>query len=557
MKTILILFLFLLCLPEWGYSQQGAENYRQAIQLIEKDDFKAAMDLLRPYMDDQLYGDLAGYARYHFGRAAIGNEQSELAKTSLQPLISQGTRDQKEKAGFLMALIDFKQNRFTEALSAIGRIENESLKMEGYKATYSFMKYVPTSVLLIQLEQFETNFGLVLALKEKLASQPSLSPSETKIFDRIKLVTPIDAVVESEKVYEKKEQNQTLDIALVLPFNYAGGEGVSSLPATNFVFELYTGILHAVNEAKRNGIKVELRSFDTERNPEEIKKILNDPFFSKADVIVGPIYPEEIEVVATFASERKIPFVNPLSNINESLTSMDEAFLFRPSTISLAKSAVNYLKRFQGKRVALAYSGTIRDELLAKSFENFSRSEGITIVKSQKVASKDMRSFFDQVGLSNGSSSSKADMIVIFSDDPNIAYPTFSLVESLSSSVPIVVMDSWLYFNFASYEMMEAQDFHFISNNTPNLSSPAVEDFRESYFGYFKSFPGLNSYLGYELIHWILSVANTEKGFNFKNNLQKSKYMEGVLTFGFDFSKASYNNFVPILRLEEGAIVIE
>jgi len=557
MKTISILLLFLLCLPKWGFPQQGAENYKQAIQLIEREDYTEAMELLRPYMDDQLFGDLAGYARYHFGRAALGNEQPELAKTILQPLINNGTTDQQEKASFLLAMIDFRQNRYTEALTSLGRIESESLKMEGFKATYSFLKFVPTSVLLLQLEQFEDNFGLVLALREKLVSQPSLSSSERRIFDRIKLITPPSAAGEKEEIYELKEQNETLDVALILPFNYSGGAGVANLPAANFVFELYRGILHAVNEAQRKGIKVELRAFDTERKPEQIEKILNDPFFSKADVIVGPIYPEEIEVVATFARERKIPFVNPLSNINESLTSKDEAFLFRPSTISLARSAVNYLKRFQGKRVALAYSGTIRDELLAKNFEIFARSEGITIVKSQKVASKDMRSFFDQVGISEGISGSKADMIVIFSDDPNIASPTFSLVESLSSSVPIIVMDSWLYFNFASYEMMEAQDFHFISNNTPNLSSPAVEEFRRSYFEHFKTFPGLNSYLGYELIHWILGVANPEKGFNLKENLQASAYMEGVLTFGFDFSESSYNNFVPILRLEEGAIVIE
>ncbi|HSI77792.1 MAG TPA: ABC transporter substrate-binding protein [Lunatimonas sp.] len=557
MKTIAILLLFLLCIPEWGFSQEGAENYKQAIQLIEREEYKVAMDLLRPYMDDQLYGDLAGYAKYHFGRAAMGNSQPELAKTILQPLIDRGTKDQKEKASFLLALIDFGQNKYSEALTAVGRIESQSLKMEAYKATYSFLKFAPTSVLMVQLDPFEDNYGLVLALREKLAAQPSLSSAESRVYERIKLVAPPNIEGETKEVFALKEENQSLDIALILPFNYSGSASVASLPASNFVFELYRGILHAVNEAKRNGIKVDLRTFDTERKPEEIEKIFNDPFFSKADVIIGPIYPEEIEVVATFASERKIPFVNPLSNINEGLTLMDEAFLFRPSTISLAKSAVNYLKRFQGKRVALAYSGTTRDELLAKNFETFSRMEGITIVKSQKVASKDMRSFFDQVGLSNGNSSSKADIVVIFSDDPNIASPTFSLVESLSSSVPIIVMDSWLYFNFASYEMMEAQDFHFISNNTPNLSSPSVEDFRGSYFEYFKTFPGLNSYLGYELIHWILSVANTEKGFDFKENIQKSNYMDGVLTFGFDFSEASYNNFVPILRLEEGAIVIE
>jgi ABC-type branched-subunit amino acid transport system substrate-binding protein len=557
MKTLPILYLLVLCLPNWGYAQQGPENYRQALQLIDQEDYPAAMELLRPYMDDQAYANLAGYATYHFGRAALGNEQLELAKATFGPLSTQGTKDQKEKASFFLALIDFGQERYVEALESVARIESKSLRMEGYKATYSFMKFVPTSVLMVHKEQFEENYGLMLALREKLAAQPSLSSAERRVYDQIKDISPPEEVVNMPEKDERKEKNQTLDIALVLPFNYSGGNDVASLAASNFVFELYRGIIHAIEDVRANGGKVELRSFDTKRNPEEIEKIFNDPFFTKADIIVGPIYPEEIQEVARFAKEQNIPFVNPLSNINDGLSSKDEAFLFRPSTVSLAKSAVEYLKRFEGNRVALAYSGTSRDELLAKNFETFARLGGITIVKSQKVLPRDMRAFFDEVGISDGYSAAKADVVVIFSDDPNVASPTFSLVESLSTSVPILVLDSWLFFNFASYEMMEAQDFHFISNNTPNLASEAVESFRNSYFDYYKTFPGLNAYLGYELVQWIAQVANAEKGFDFKSNLNKSRYIEGVLSFGFDFTDESYNKYVPILRLEQGAIEIE
>nr|MBI1229611.1 ABC transporter substrate-binding protein [Cytophagales bacterium] len=557
MKILPILYLLVLCLPNWGYSQQRPENYRQALQLIDQEDYPAAMELLRPFMDDQAYGNLAGYATYHFGRAALGNEQLELAKATFEPLSRQGTKDQKENASFFLALIDFGQERYVEALESVARIESKSLRMEGYKATYSFMKFVPTSILMVHKDQFEENYGLMLALREKLAAQPSLSSAERLVYDQIEDISPPEEVVNIPEKDERKEKNQTLDIALVLPFNYSGGNDVASLAASNFVFELYRGMIHAIEDVRANGGKVELRSFDTKRDPEEIEKIFNDPFFTKADIIVGPIYPEEIQEVARFAKEQNIPFVNPLSNINEGLSSKDEAFLFRPSTVSLAKSAVEYLKRFEGNRVALAYSGTSRDELLAKNFETFARLGGITIVKSQKVLPRDMRAFFDEVGISDGYSAAKADVVVIFSDDPNVASPTFSLVESLSTSVPILVLDSWLFFNFASYEMMEAQDFHFISNNTPNLASEAVESFRNSYFDYYKTFPGLNAYLGYELVQWIAQVANAEKGFDFKSNLNKSRYIEGVLSFGFDFTDESYNKYVPILRLEQGAIEIE
>lgn len=552
MKTFFVIPCLAFSLSFSLFSQQLPDEYREGRLLIQSGDYQEAMGKLRQVMDVQQYGNLAYYARYHFARAAFENGQYELAKSTLAPLIESRSFADADNAHYLTALCHFRQNKFTDALESISLISDQDVRGEAFRASYAYLKEVPSSVLMLQVPAFEDNLGLVFALREKLLAQPSRSTHENEVLQRIRDVRHPDLDREEDKQSTpQRVVNQTLDIGIVLPFNYNGGTGVRNLGASNFVFELYRGIMFAVDEARGAGHAITVRTFDTERNTERLQGILEDPFFQQADVIIGPIYPEEVQLMGEVASKLGVPFINPLSNIEESLKAVNEAYLFRPSAESIAKNLISYLSRFQGKRVALAYAGTSRDELLGRRFTEAARSTGIQVVHSQRVTGRDMRDYLDRV-FQGG-----ADVLVIFSDDPNIASPTFSLVEAQASSIPVIVMDSWLYFNFASYEMMESQDFHFIGNNTVKLSSPDTDAFRNRFFERYKTYPGLNTYLGYEMVGWLTNVLNVQRGFDFKANLASSGYVPGKITFGFDFSRTSHNAYVPMLRLESGEIVIE
>src|SRR5690606_1512398 len=206
-----------------------------------------------------------------------------------------------------------------------------------------------------------------------------LSAGEQKVFDQIK---DLDFSTEGDKKFERKS-NQVLDIAVLLPFNYNGGSGVRRLDGNNFVFDLYKGIKMSAEEAKNAGLRVEIRTFDTERKPEVLNKILTDPFMQVADIILGPIYPEESEQVAAFAETRKIPFVNPLSNISLGRASMDYSYLFRPSVSTLSEGILNHNKKLPGKRIAVAYSATSRDELLARQYGEAAARAGFQVVANR------------------------------------------------------------------------------------------------------------------------------------------------------------------------------
>ncbi|WP_194777272.1 ABC transporter substrate-binding protein [Pararhodonellum marinum] len=535
-------------------AQDELASYKRAKTLIGYGNFSEGMDLLRPYMDSRNYGPLSQYARYHFGRAAFQNGQFELAKTSLQPLLENGDWVKKDDARYLMALANFEEKKYNDALNIIDQIKDPNIREEAEKASFKYLDDASVSFLVGNLNKYQKNRGYIVALKNQLERQSIMSASEATAYGRIK---NINAQGELGEVPETRTLNKTLEVAVILPFNYSGGSGTSRLNGNNFVFELYQGINMAAVEAKDAGVDIVIRTFDTERKTDRVKRILNDPFLKLADVIIGPIYPEESELVSTFAEIHKIPFINPLSNLNKEMQTMEFSYLFRPSVESISQGILRYFQaNLPGRRVAIAYSGSTRDEVLSKEFATLAQEKGYQIVSNKKVDERDMRNFFADLGI-RGQGELQADQLVIFSDDPNVASSTFSVLESITSEVPVIVMDSWLYFNFASFEMLESENFHFVANNTVDFNNEHVDDFRNQFFEQYHIYPSYNTHLGYDLLHWVVESINQKAGFDLRKNLDKNGFKKGKVTLGYDFSRTRFNKHVPIITLENGNLVID
>lgn len=551
MKKINLLLLLVLLFQFSVWAQSGT-GYSNAVRLIDSGNTADAMERLRPYLSYRDYGKLSMYARYHFARAAYTNGQYQLAQATLEQLLDEYEWEKEDEAHYLLVLSYFGQNQAFSGLSEISKIREESLQQEAFKASYDFLsKNATVSFMVAHWNAFKGNEGYVRALEEKLKAQTVLTSSEKQILNELKGITNGNGA----KASMDRIVNNTLDVAIVLPFNYQGGSGVRNIKGNNFVFELYQGIDLALKDAKKNGVDINVMTFDTERKDEVVRKILTDPFFHRADIIIGPVYPEETELVSAFAERNQIPFINPVSNIAENFDGRDYAYLFRPSTKVVVNHLLEYARRHvTGKKVALAYSGSTKDELLAKEYAEEASRMGYQIVYNQKVASNNIRRFLSDVGIRSGQSTSKVDQVIIFSDDPYIASPTLALLESMSTTTPIFVMDSWLFFNFANFELLEGNDLHYIGNNTINMAKSEVDDFRFRFFEKYNSYPGDYAYMGYDLMTWVSNTINNRNGFDFRANLNQRGQVDGNLSFGLNFRNSQCNLYVPFLKLNQGKL---
>lgn len=79
-------------------------------------------------------------------------------------------------------------------------------------------------------------------------------------------------------------------------------------------YEFLEGAYLALDSLRQSGLSLTFSVYDTERNPETVRELINSGKLNQADLIIGPVYPGELEVAAPFARSRQIPLVTPLSS---------------------------------------------------------------------------------------------------------------------------------------------------------------------------------------------------------------------------------------------------
>jgi len=547
---VLLNFIFinlLLIFTCIGQSSDDMTQYQRAKRTIAEGKYQEGLQLITPFTNKKKYGALSNYANYHAALASFQLGRTKESIVGLKELQSERGWERNDDLKYLLALAHFNEENYLEALDMISTIKDPAIFSQAENATYKYLASASLSLLIPNISKFSKNNGFVLSLKEKMESSIVLSNDERNAYNALKQASNAN---QSQK--SASNNNQNLDIGLILPFNHTGSKGVTNLNGNNFVFEFYQGFNFGVEELVAKGASISIAAFDSERSVEKVKSILKNPKISASDIIIGPLYPEEIEPVIDFTEKNKIYWVNPLSNVDEKLEQNKFSYLFRPSVKTLSEGILDHIKfNLAGKRIAVGYSGVTRDELMANKIKELSVKYGIEVVAHKKINERDVRSFVSEQSRLN------LDAILLFSDDPSIASPVFGLLESVALSSPIFVMDSWLYFNFANYEMFNAQKLYFIGNNSINFQATQTEKFRNDFFQKHQMYPSINAHLGYELIHWLSETIYPQAGFDLRKNLNSKGKFLGTISLGFDFNESNSNKYIPILKLINGELVVQ
>ena len=219
-------------------------------------------------------------------------------------------------------------------------------------STYSiFSQNILTDTVFHEVERKETLFSISEKYKIKINDLLNLNPQlrESKLRRNSTILIPVyktqqledidneeiknteqDKMVELEitsldSIYiQKKKRNNNLNISVLLPFrssnlNFNSIKEVESLLVDRNLYtialDLYSGILHAINDLKKMGISINLNVFDTDNSLNKILEISNSEKIRNSDLIIGPLLPRNFETFSAIDFLEGIPKVFPLSNI--------------------------------------------------------------------------------------------------------------------------------------------------------------------------------------------------------------------------------------------------
>ena len=542
MRKVLLVLSFIFSAAV-AVAQQPPAAYLKAKSDLDAKQYALAKDGFAPFLEEATYGVLSHYAAFHSAEAALQLGQAPQSIELLNGLKGKNW-SKSDELTYLLALAYFQNNQLVEGLQALKGLTREPWVSKGYRTSFEFLQTTSSNFLITHLGEFKENQGFTAALAYVLQQKSIMSAPERSVLNQL-----------IQSGAQPALKDKVLDVVVILPFTSSSDQTISALESNNFLLELYQGIALEVETLRSNGIAIQLHTFDSKRDLNYLNSLVKDPTVLTADVIVGPIYPEESELISAFAESQKIPFVHPLSNLGDRFEANQFSYLFRPSLNSLANGVVESLKsQAWGKTVAIGYSGSSRDEQLGLLLQSQLEKEGFTLAKIQKVDSKSASTFLQGLGVRRGNQPA-VDQVILLSDDPALAQPVFSLMESISTKVPLLVMDSWLGFNFSNYEMLEYANFYFISNNTPKYHSEEMDAFRDLFYEKHLQFPSINSLLGAELVHWIHSNAEFANDFDLRPSLDQKGYQPGRLSWGFNFQKVNNNSYSPVFKLESGELI--
>ena len=308
--------------------------------------------------------------------------------------------------------------------------------------------------------------------------------------------TPADREV-PQILFRPLWKYQPLQVALLLPVEMQGEVNPNYM-------DFYQGFLMGLDSVRlAYGRSVDVALYNTKRDAERVRAILEMPAFARTQLIVGPVYEEAgLREVVEFAEQREIPVVSPLANI----TSMKSDVLFQMAPDPVGKyDKVSEL--FQpDKRITLIYS-----ESTDREFEQ----EMLTRLGGMPYARFDYK-YDHETAREEGSTSDltpileneEDNVLIILSDNEidvdrilaGIASADTNLRARSVATPRFLVLGNarWNRYNNIDRTMFFKNHVVFLSTYHAKRDARIVRDFDSAYIRAFGTIPSLYAYRGYD-----------------------------------------------------------
>ncbi len=307
----------------------------------------------------------------------------------------------------------------------------------------------------------------------------------------------------------------TKEIVLMLPLTTGGKTSQNSAS----LIELYEGVLVALAEYRDEGVRLNLSLYDTQRSGYRIKELLYSDEFVTPDLIIGPVYEDEIAAVMEYIAEidRYIPVVSPLATTKKQFGDRENFFQFAPDPAHRFEKFRYNL--FEGdKNIVIITTETNDSEMEASVLSVLGRTPYKRVVWDRQIKS---------VGAIEETFSADRENVFIITSGNEVGVDM--ILAQLSSihnrrivnrlhTAPISVIGSqrWLRYDNMDKTLLFKLNVslpvaHYVQNG-----STIVQPFRERYVDAFDKLPTQYAERGYDIVRYFVGNDPTLNRYNLK-----------------------------------------
>lgn len=314
--------------------------------------------------------------------------------------------------------------------------------------------------------------------------------------------TPAQTTPSTEITFQKLDAMQDLNIALMLPMN------INSKPNASYV-EFYQGFLLGLDEVKKtsNG-NTKLTVYNTSHDQLKVQQIVGSTMFEGTNLIVGPVYEDELNPVLQYAHKNYVPVVSPLANI--SAVQSPALYQLSPAPEKKYEKIGNLLDG--GRDIYLIYASSndkefeqeIIKELYGRPYAayNYSFTDQKSTFKPRNAEARAIESIDDIL------KGEKPCLFIVLANAETdvdrilgtISSSKVALTDRSEPSAQYVVMGTsrWGRFNNIDHTSYFNNNVVMISTYHAKRDSKAVRDFDSRYIEAYGALPSLYAYRGYD-----------------------------------------------------------
>ena len=314
--------------------------------------------------------------------------------------------------------------------------------------------------------------------------------------------TPTQTTLNTEITFQKLNDLQDLNIALMLPMN------INSKPNASYV-EFYQGFLLGLDEIKKSGNgNTKLTVYNTAHDQLKVQQIVGSTMFEGTNLIVGPVYEDELNPVLQYAHKNSVPVVSPLANI--SAVQSPALYQLSPAPEKKYEKIGNLLDG--GRDIYLIYASSndkefeqeIIKELHGRPYSayNYSFADQKSTFTPRNAEARAIESMDDIL------KSEKPCLFIVLANAETdvdrilgtISSSKVALTDRSEPSAQYVVMGTsrWGRFNNIDHTSYFNNNVVMISTYHAKRDSKAVRDFDSRYIDAYGALPSLYAYRGYD-----------------------------------------------------------
>ena len=305
--------------------------------------------------------------------------------------------------------------------------------------------------------------------------------------------------------------------------------------------EFYEGAILAIDSLQKSGMKIELCVFDAS-NEKMINALLQLDVFRELDLIIGPVYPELQQNVASFAAKNRIPMVSPLASTGNFEENNPYYFKVNPSKEYQVEQTAQYIAReFRDNNFILLPMTGNSNSTDAKLAEL--GKEKLMAARQSKRGSKDL--FHEYNFQVQGLNSVKPlldetgeNVFMISSDNEAQVSVAVTNMNSLAEKHNVILMGTS---SLPKLKSIQTENYHhtrlrYLSPTFVDYKRPLVRRFISQYRETYAGEPSQFSYQGFDVSYYFLS-ALYRYGKDFNNCLPR--YPMELTQTNFSFQRVT------------------